>query len=358
MYDKLDFLSTKKLLEALGRKKGLSWIDYPFISYKIAFMVKIGNVTLSKPMILAPMAGISSYPYRAINREMGVELAYLEMISARALSYLSRGTKERMLNSPNEGLLGIQLLAKDPYYILKALDRLKDYKFDILDFNAACPQKKITNNGKGAYLLKEPKKLNSLLKCLIKNTDKPVTLKMRLGWDSPKDALRIAKGAADCGVSAICIHGRTREQGYRDGVDYKAISRVKKALKIPIIGSGDILSAELAKKMFEQAGADAVTVARGALGNPWIFREISELLKTGQIIPRPKNSEITRMMKQHLNLTIKFFGEKTGVMRFRKFYIWYTRGISQAKPLRTQIAGVKTKIQMLKLIKSLTKIAP
>ncbi len=321
-------------------------------------MIKIGNVSLSTPITLAPMAGISSYPYRTINRKAGFELTYLEMISARALSYLSRGTQERLRSGPNDGPLGIQLLAKDPYYILRGLDQLKDYKFDILDFNAACPRKKITNNGKGAALLKEPKKINSLLKCLIKNTNKPVTLKMRLGWDSSKHTLRIAKGAADSGVSAICVHGRTRNQGYQDGIDYKAIAKVKKALKIPIIGSGDILNAELAKKMFNQAGVDAVAVARGALGNPWIFREISELLNKGQMIPRPKTPEITRMMKQHLNLTLKFFGEETGIIRFRKFYIWYTRGFNQAKPLRRQIAQIKTKAQMLKLIKSLAQIAP
>ena len=299
------------------------------------------------------MAGISAYPYRAISRRMGVELAYLEMISARALSYLSRGTRERLRSGPNDRPLGIQLLAKDPDYILKGLDQLKDYCFDTIDFNAACPQKKITNNGKGAYLLKEPKKLNSLLKCIIKNTTKPVTLKIRLGWDSSKDALKIAKGAADTGISALYVHGRTREQGYRDGIDYKAIAKIKKALKIPVIGSGDILSAELAKKMFDQTGVDAVTVARGALGNPWIFREISELLKKGRKIPRPKTSEITQMMKQHLDLTINFFGERVGIVRFRKFYVWYTRGFRKAKPLRTQIGGIKTKIQMLQLINSL-----
>ena len=316
-------------------------------------MIKIGNISLSTPVILAPMAGISAYPYRAISRRMGVELAYLEMISARALSYLSRGTRERLRSGPNDRPLGIQLLAKDPDYILKGLDQLKDYCFDTIDFNAACPQKKITNNGKGAYLLKEPKKLNSLLKCIIKNTTKPVTLKIRLGWDSSKDALKIAKGAADTGISALYVHGRTREQGYRDGIDYKAIAKIKKALKIPVIGSGDILTAELAKKMLDQAGVDAVTVARGALGNPWIFREISELLKKGRKIPRPKTSEITQMMKQHLDLTINFFGERVGIVRFRKFYVWYTRGFRKAKPLRTQIGGIKTKIQMLQLINSL-----
>jgi len=304
-------------------------------------------------MILAPMAGISDYPYRTINRKIGAELAYLEMISARALSYLSRGTQERLRTGPKDRPLGVQLLGKDPYYLLKGLERLEDYPFDTLDFNAACPLPKIVNNGKGTYLLKEPKKLISLLKCLIKNTDKPVTLKMRLGWDSAKDAVRIAREAEGIGISAICIHGRTRMQGFREGVDYKTIAKVKKALKIPVIGSGDILSAELAKKMLDQTGVDAVAVARGALGNPWIIREISELLEKGRIIPRPKTSEITQMMKQHLNLTIKHFGEKTGVVRFRKFYIWYTRGFRQAKPLRTQIAQVTTKTQMLNLIKSL-----
>ena len=299
------------------------------------------------------MAGISSYPYRTISRKMGVELTYLEMISARALSYLSKKTREKLRTGPDEGPLGIQLLAKDPDYILKGLDRLGDHCFDIIDFNAACPQKKITNNGKGAYLLKEPEKLNSLLKYIIKNTTKPVTLKMRLGWDSSKHALKIAKGAADAGVSAICVHGRTREQGYRDGVDYAAIARIKKALKIPVIGSGDILSAGLTKKMFDQTGVDAVTVARGALGNPWIFREISEFLKKGRIIPRPTTSEITRMMKQHLDLTLKFFGERVGIIRFRKFYIWYTRGFIKVKPLRSQITKITTKIEMLKQINSL-----
>ena len=289
---------------------------------------------------------------------MGFELTYLEMISARSLSHLSRKTREKLITGPDEAPLGIQLLAKDPQYILKGLERLKDYKFEILDLNAACPQKKITNKGKGAALLKEPKKLNSLLEFLIKNTTKPITLKMRLGWDSSKDSLTIAKGAADVGVSAICVHGRTRNQGYRDGIDYKAIAKIKKTLKIPIIGSGDILNARLAKKMFEETGVDAITVARGALGNPWIFKEISEFLKKGRIITRPKISEITRMMKQHLNLTIKFFGEKTGVIRFRKFYIWYTRGFAKIKPLRNQIAGVTTKIEMLNKIKFLNQIAP
>lgn len=318
-------------------------------------MVTIGKLSLSNPVILSPMAGISDYPYRKINRDMGAELAFLEMVSARALSYLSKGSQKRIASAPDDRPLGLQLLGKDPYYLLRALEHLKDYSFDILDFNAACPQKKITNNGKGAYLLREPKKLNSLLSCLVKNSGKPISLKMRLGWDTAKEALKIAKGAQDAGASAVCVHGRTRVQGYRNGVDYKAIAGIKKALKIPVIGSGDILSPELAKKMFERTGVDAVTVARGGLGNPWIFREITGLFNAGLKPSRPDNQEIARTAKRHLELTVSLFGEKTGIVRFRKFCIWYTRGFSKTRTLRNRIIRVKTKGQMLELIKSLAQ---
>jgi len=320
-------------------------------------MFKIGSLKLSSPLILSPMAGISSYPYRVINRKMGAELGFSEMLSARALSYSSRRSLEILRPGINDRPLGVQLLGKDPYYILKALDKLQEYSFDVLELNAACPRKKITNNGKGACLLKEPEKLNSLLKCMVKNTSKPVTLKMRLGWDSPKNAVNIALGAQDSGISALCVHGRTKTQGYRKGVDYKAIAEIKKALQIPVIASGDIFSAQLAKKMFNETGVDAVAVARGALGNPWIFKEIKEFLKSAKIIPRPDVNEVKEVMQEHFDLCLKLDGERNGVVKFRKFYIWYTRGFNKAKPLRVKIAKVKTKEQMLDSIKGLSLIA-
>ena len=276
------------------------------------------------------------------------------MISARALSYLSKRTVEMLKSGNDDHPLGIQLLGKDEKYILRALEKLKDYKFETLDFNAACPQKKITNNGKGAYLLKDPKKLNFLLKCIIKNTSKPVTLKMRLGWDNSNDAVKIVLGAQDAGVSAIYIHGRTRIQGYRRGIDYQSIAKVKKMLKIPVIASGDILSAQLAKKMFNETGVDAVAVARGALGNPWIFKEIHELIKNNRLIPRPGVAAVKSLMKEHLDLGVKFYGERAGVIKFRKFYAWYSRGFINAKLLRTKIAQVKKRNEMYNLIKSLS----
>ncbi|MFC1514470.1 tRNA dihydrouridine synthase DusB [Candidatus Omnitrophota bacterium] len=315
--------------------------------------LKLGSLSLSSPVVLAPMAGISSYPFRKINRKMGLELAYFEMISARALSHRSKRTAAMLRSAGDDHPLGIQLLGKAEQYFLKALERLNAYRFDTLDLNAACPQKMITSNGKGAALLKDPRKLNSLLRAIVKNTSKPVTLKMRLGWDNAKNAVHIALGAEDTGVSAIYIHGRTRMQGYRTGVDYRSIAKVKKKLTIPVIASGDILSAQLAKKMLDETGVDAVAVARGALGNPWIFKEIHELIKNNRLLPRPGIDEIKSLMKEHLDLCVTFYGEKTGAVNFKKFFIWYSRGLSGVRPLRAKIAQVKNKNEMYSLIETL-----
>ena len=301
-------------------------------------------------IILAPLSGISSLPFRIINREAGAEFAYLEMISARSLSYLSRRTIEMMRTNNFDRPLGVQFLGNDSYYILKALEKLKDYKYDLLDFNAACPQKKITTGGKGAALLGQPKKLQKILAQLVKETKVPLVLKMRLGWDSDRDCLKIAKYAQDVGVSAVCVHGRTRIQGYRSPVNYPAIRKIKSALKIPVIASGDIWSAPLAKKMFDQTGCDSITVARGALGNTWIFREIKEFLSRGKILDKPSLDEMVKVMKRHLGLTIDFYGERAGIVKFRKFYIWYMRGFSKTKGLRKSTHSAKNSQQMLKLI--------
>ncbi|MDP2922228.1 MAG: tRNA dihydrouridine synthase DusB [Candidatus Omnitrophota bacterium] len=301
-------------------------------------------------IMLAPLSGISSLPFRIINREAGCKLAFLEMICARSLSYRSKKTLTMMTSNSHDRPLGVQLLGNEIYYILKAIEKIKDYKYDILDFNAACPYKKITKQGKGAALLKEPKKLQILLAAIVKEVKLPVSVKLRLGWENAKNAVNIAKHAQDSGVRAICMHGRTRVQGYQGEVDYCAIKKVKEALGIPVIASGNIWSASLAKKMFEETGCDAIMVARGALGNPWIFKEIEEFLATGKILARPSAKEVLATMKRHLDLCIDFYGEKSGITNFRKFYIWYTRGFSKTKPLRVSVSRTNTKIQMLELI--------
>ncbi|MBN3039517.1 MAG: tRNA dihydrouridine synthase DusB [Candidatus Omnitrophica bacterium] len=299
----------------------------------------IQNNSLPQPLtkvLLAPLAGISSLDYRLLNRRFGCKFACLEMISARSLSYQSKKTLEMMKTNQEDRPLGLQLLGENPKYILKALEYLDEYPFDILDFNAACPIKKVTNHGKGAALLKEPKKLSSLLKLMVKNSSKPVTLKMRLGWDSPKDAVETAQMAEDSGISALCVHGRTRFQKYQLPLDYESIKKIKKSISIPLIASGEIWGGQTAKKMFEETGCDAITVARGSLGNPWIFKEIESFLDRGDIIARPKIEEISQAIKTHMDLMIEHQGEKNAIIKFRKFFIWYTKGLRNIKPLRAE----------------------
>jgi tRNA-dihydrouridine synthase B len=247
--------------------------------------------------------------------------------------------------------LGIQILGAEPKFILKALDLLKEYDFDLLDFNAACPVKKVTQRGEGASLLKEPKKLHKLLKLAVANSRNPVTVKIRSGWDrNSVNAKEIALAAEDAGVKALFIHGRTKLQGYSGNVDYKVIGEVKKALGIPVIASGDIFSAQLAKKMIEETGSDAVVIARGALGNPWIFNESEEFLKTGKVLKSPGRKEIIKTMIEHLNACIEFYGERIGVVQFRKFFSWYTKGFRNVRPLREKSSGAKTKEEMVDII--------
>jgi nifR3 family TIM-barrel protein len=241
-----------------------------------------------------------------------------------------------MLSStPDDRPLGIQLLGNDEKNILKALDALEGYEFDLLDFNAACPTPKITRKGKGAALLKEPRKLRELLKVLVDHSKVPVTVKIRAGWDTDSvNAREIALYAEDAGISALFIHGRTKTQGYSGTVDYQVVKEVKEALKIPIIASGDNISVPLIKKMFDETGCDGVAIARGSLGNPWIFREIIRFFQDGTLCERPDIHECIAIMKNHLNLSVEHYGERKGVSSFHKFFIWYTRGLAGMKLLR------------------------
>ncbi|MGA1824810.1 MAG: tRNA dihydrouridine synthase DusB [bacterium] len=301
-------------------------------------------------IILAPLAGISSFPFRMFNRQFGCEFAFSEMINVRSLSYLNKRTRQIIFSNAEDRPLGMQILGQDPYYILKALTILKDYEFDILDLNAGCPQRKIVNRGEGAALLKNPRTLHHLLKLIVKHSDVPVTVKMRLGWDKPSTAADIALYAQDAGIAALCVHGRTKMQGYTGEVDYEAIRSVKEALDIPVIASGDIFSAQLAKEMLDKTGCDGVMVARGALGNPWIFKEIDELLNNGRVASSPCIEDSIRAMKTQLDHYSDFYEEKLGIKQFRKFFIWYTRGFPNVKYLRAKVGKIETNDEMIGLI--------
>jgi len=315
-------------------------------------MFKIGNLKLKSNIILAPMAGISDLPFRTLNRKFGCELAFVEMINARSISHKSRKTKSMLASNAQDRPLGVQLLGCESGYILKALDVLKKYEFDILDFNAACPAKKVVRRGEGSGLLKDIKKLNDLVRIIVKEAGSPVTTKIRIGWDKDSvNAIEAAKACEDAGIDGLFIHGRTRTQGYSGTVNYDVIRQVKKAIKIPLIASGDVFSPQLAKKMLDETGCDALVIARGALGNPWIFKEVKEYFKTGKLIERPGTSEIIEVMQEHLNMNTDFYGEKNGVIIFRKFFAWYTKGFRKVRQLRESCSRVKTKEEMAQLIR-------
>jgi tRNA-dihydrouridine synthase B len=314
-------------------------------------MLKIGTLRLKSNLILAPMAGVSDFPFRMLNRNFGCELGFAEMINCRSVSYKSKRTEQMLFSDKDDRPLGVQLLGSEAKFVQKAMDAINRYKFDILDFNAACPVRKVVRRGEGSGLLRDPKKLGEILKIVVKKANVPVTVKIRSGWD--KDCINAKEVAAYCedaGVSGLFIHGRTRSQRYSGRVDYDAIRVVKKSVRIPVIASGDIFSPQLAKRMFDETGCDAIVIARGALGNPWIFREIAEYLNSARIIERPHPEDAVKVMLVHLDMCIDFYGERNGVMTFRKFFSWYTKGFRKVRPLRELASRTKTKLQMHELI--------
>lgn len=319
-------------------------------------MLKIGNITLSVPYVLAPMAGVSDLPFRIVTRSFGAPLAFTEMIDARAISHHEQRTRHMLASTPDDRPLGIQLLGNDEAYLVKALETIEGYDFDLLDLNAACPTPKVTRRGKGAALLKEPHRVGKLLKVLVDHATVPVTVKIRAGWDHDSvNAREVALCAEDAGVSALFIHGRTRAQGYSGTVDYRIIQEVKKALTIPVIASGDNLSVHAIKKMFDETGCDGVVIARGSLGYPWIYREVIRFFQDGALCEKPSMDERIATITNHLNLVVKHYGEKRGISCFHKFFIWYTRGLRGTKPLRVKAFRAETKDELLNVVEELRR---
>ena len=316
-------------------------------------MLSIGPLRIASSLVLSPMAGISDPPFRLLNRSFGCEFAFTEMISANALVRANKNTLKMLSANADDRPLGVQVLGNDPDVIKRAIEILSGYAFNLIDFNAACPVTKVVSCGEGAALLREPAKMQELLKAIVTSTDLPVTVKIRSGWNETSvNAVEIGLAAEDAGIAGLFIHGRTRSQGYRGKVDYTIIRKVKESLGIPVIGSGDALTPELIRKMFDETECDGVAVARGTFGNPWIFREAAEYLKSGRAPVRPGVSEIAEAMTTHLDLLIAYYGENTGVILFRKFYAWYSRGMP-AKKLRQQAFQAAARDEMLYLIGAL-----
>lgn len=320
-------------------------------------MLKIGKLSLSSPVILAPMSGITDLPFRLISRRFGCELAFTEMIDARALSFKNIKTIKMLASNESDKPLGVQLLGADPEFILKAMDVMAEFKYEILDLNAACPVKKVTNRGSGASLLREPARLSEIIKVMVKNAAVPVTIKIRTGWDqSLVNCREIARRIEEAGANGIFIHGRTRDQGWSGKIDYETIREVKELVSVPIIASGDIWSAESIRKMFDATGCDGVAVARGALGNPWIFIESANCAPNRLNGKRPAPREICDTMVEHLNLCTDFYGEKRGIFKFRKHIGWYAKQLPKARALVSRLLQVSNKNELVSMMLTLAQV--
>lgn len=303
----------------------------------------IGNVTLDNNIILAPMAGVSDLPFRLLCREMGAGLVCMEMVSAKAIYYNNKNTDSLMEIHPNEVPASLQLFGSDPVIISEMAKRIEERPFAFLDINMGCPVPKVVNNGEGSALMKDPKLVELILSSLVKAIHKPVTVKIRKGFDDDHiNAVEIAKIAEGCGVSAVAVHGRTRAQYYSGEADWDIIRQVKEAVKIPVIGNGDVDSPRKAEQLLKQTGCDGVMIGRAAQGNPWIFREVASYLETGTIPDRPTNGEKRELILRHADLQLQYKGEYTGVREMRKHLSWYTVGMPHSAHFRQTINTMET----------------
>ena len=302
----------------------------------------IGNVTLDNNVVLAPMAGVTDLPFRILCREQGAGLICMEMVSAKAIYYNNRNTEQLMEIHPDEMPVSLQLFGSDADIIADMAKRIEEKPFAILDFNMGCPVPKVVNNGEGSALMQNPKLVEEILSKLVKAINKPVTVKFRKGFDDEHvNAVEIAKIAEACGVAAVAVHGRTRQQYYSGKADWDIIRQVKEAVSIPVIGNGDVDSPQKAKAMLEEAGCDGIMIGRACQGNPWIFREIATYLETGQIPARPLPEEVREVVIRHAKLQLEYKGEYTGVREMRKHLSWYTAGYPGSARFRQMINSME-----------------
>ena len=314
--------------------------------------LKIGNVELENPYVLAPMAGVTDMPFRLLCKEQGAGLLCMEMISAKALQYNNRNTKALLEIDPRECPVSLQLFGADPDIISEQAKRIEELPFQILDINMGCPVPKVVRNGEGSALMNQPKLVYDIVYKTVRAIQKPVTVKIRKGFnDELVNAVEIARIIEEAGGAAVAVHGRTREQYYSGTADWDIIRQVKEALKIPVIGNGDVTSGKRAIAMMEQTGCDGVMIGRGAQGNPWIFRELLEYERTGQIPERPSKEKIRETMLRHARLQIAFKGDYLGIREMRKHVAWYTKGLEGSARLRDDINKVESYEELEELLK-------
>lgn len=305
--------------------------------------LKIGNVILENNLVLAPMAGVTDLPFRVLCKEQGAGLICMEMVSAKGIYYNNKNTEILLTTAKEERPVSLQLFGSDPQIMSEMAKKIEERPFDILDINMGCPVPKVVNNGEGSALMKNPKLVGEIVSQIVKAIQKPVTVKIRKGFDDEHvNAVEIAKIVEEAGASAIAVHGRTREQYYSGKADWDIIRQVKEAVSIPVIGNGDILTAQDALAMKQQTNCDGFMIGRGAQGNPWIFRQILHSLETGEELPKPSMEEVTDMLLHHAKAQIAFKGEVVGMREMRKHAAWYTSGYKNSAKLRGKINEVET----------------
>ena len=308
----------------------------------------IGNITLDNNIILAPMAGVSDLPFRLLCHEQGAGLVCMEMISAKAILYHNRNTESLLEIHPQEGPVSLQLFGSDPAIMADIAARIEDRPFQILDINMGCPVPKIVGNGEGSALMKNPLLAGQIIEAVVKVVGKPVTVKIRKGFDEEHvNAVEMAHVAQESGAAAVAVHGRTREQFYSGKADWDIIRQVKQAVSIPVIGNGDVVDGESALALLQQTGCDGIMIGRACQGNPWIFREVKNFLESGQICPRPTNREIVDTILRHARLQLQYKGEYIGIREMRKHVSWYSAGVPNSARFRAEINAMESMEELM-----------
>lgn len=314
---------------------------------------QIGNVKLEGNLLLGPMAGVTDLPFRLLCKEQGADLVYTEMVSAKGVQFNNKNTEQLLQIAEEERPAALQLFGADPDILRDTARRLEHRNFDILDINMGCPVPKVVNNGEGSALMKTPKLIGEIVRKVSSGYSKPVTVKIRKGFHEDSiNAVEVAKIAEDNGAAAIAVHARTREQFYSGKADWEVIRQVKEAVSVPVIGSGDVFTPQDAKAMIEQTGCDAIMMARGTRGNPWLFAQIKAYLQSGILLPKPDFDEVRNMILRHAGMLVDYKGEIIAIREMRKHVAWYTTGFPGSAKLRNHVNEIESLEDLENMLKN------